>query len=317
MRRARARCLSTRSTACRAPRPSAPRSTWCAAAARLGSAHSVRLGGASARAAPQCGTPGAPRARTASAACPAAAVQPRKQAELSCAAPYASAQRSGTAGRPGRRGRAGGACPASRPARPAQEVQARRLLALADEEGYVTVVDAGAPLPSDLHLGYPAWDMAGEPLPRPRAQWEAHKNAVFDLAWAKARPRRVALTLMPALDHTCTALRRPADPTALSDILRRAPAVGAPARAGRGALRPRLTAPAGGGARAGRHAHADGVRRPEPGAVGHAERAPRQLLHRPRRQRQVRVRHADQPRRVCVRRALLDDRQTWLNLFGL
>jgi hypothetical protein len=322
MRRARARCMSTRSTACRAPRPSAPRSTWCAAAARLGGAQSVRLGGAPARAAPQCGTPGAPRARTASAACPAAAAQPCSQAGPCCAAPYAQrrAQRHSRPARPPRacRQRCLHAHIEGRPARPAQEVQARRLLALADEEGYVTVVDAGAPLPSDLHLGYPpAWNMAGEPLPRPRAQWEAHKNAVFDLAWAKARPARGALTLTPAPDCARAALHGLAGPAALSDSPQRAPAAGAPARAGRAAPRPRLTAPLGGAARAGRHAHADGVRRPEPGAVGHAERAPRQLLHRPRRQRQVRVRHADQPRRVCVRRALLDDRQTWLNLFGL
>jgi len=113
------------------------------------------------------------------------------------------------------------------PGRPAQEVQARRLLALADEEGYVTVVDAGAPLPRDLHLNFPAWDTAGEPLPRPRAQWEAHKNAVFDLAWAKARRGRGALTQTPSPD------RARAPPCA-------APPAPQPCPTARGALLPRV-----------------------------------------------------------------------------
>lgn len=61
-----------------------------------------------------------------------------------------------------------------------QEHHGRRFLAVADEEGYVSVVDTSAALPSDLHL-------LAEDTVRPRAQWEAHKNAIFDLAWAKAR----------------------------------------------------------------------------------------------------------------------------------
>ncbi|KAK9846359.1 hypothetical protein WJX81_002384 [Elliptochloris bilobata] len=58
----------------------------------------------------------------------------------------------------------------------------RRFLAIADEEGYVSVVDTSAPLPSDLHL-------VADDSVRPRAQWEAHKNAIFDLAWAKGDTR--------------------------------------------------------------------------------------------------------------------------------
>lgn len=45
----------------------------------------------------------------------------------------------------------------------------------------MSVVDTSAALPSDLHL-------LAEDTVRPRAQWEAHKNAIFDLAWAKACP---------------------------------------------------------------------------------------------------------------------------------
>ena len=56
----------------------------------------------------------------------------------------------------------------------------RRYLGIADEEGYISVVDTTAPLPEDLHL-------VEEGCVRPRAQWEAHKNAIFDFAWAKAR----------------------------------------------------------------------------------------------------------------------------------
>ena len=57
----------------------------------------------------------------------------------------------------------------------------RRYLGIADEEGYISVLDTTAPLPEDIHL-------VEEGCVRPRAQWEAHKNAIFDFAWAKARP---------------------------------------------------------------------------------------------------------------------------------
>lgn len=50
-------------------------------------------------------------------------------------------------------------------------------MALADEEGYVSIVDTSAnELPPSTH---------GDPDHRPRAQWLAHRNTVFDLAWAR------------------------------------------------------------------------------------------------------------------------------------
>lgn len=50
-----------------------------------------------------------------------------------------------------------------------------KLLAVADEEGYVSVVDTAAPLPTEM-----ADDWGPN---KPRAQWLAHRNAVFDVAW--------------------------------------------------------------------------------------------------------------------------------------
>ncbi|KAK9820123.1 hypothetical protein WJX72_006352 [[Myrmecia] bisecta] len=52
-----------------------------------------------------------------------------------------------------------------------------KLLAIADEEGNISIVDAGSPLPPSLFE-------ENEEL-RPEAQWLAHRNAVFDLTWAK------------------------------------------------------------------------------------------------------------------------------------
>lgn len=50
----------------------------------------------------------------------------------------------------------------------------RKYLAVADEEGYVSILDTSAALPRGLH------DEKGTP-----AQWLAHHNAIFDLAWCK------------------------------------------------------------------------------------------------------------------------------------
>ncbi|KDD73535.1 hypothetical protein H632_c2076p0, partial [Helicosporidium sp. ATCC 50920] len=55
-----------------------------------------------------------------------------------------------------------------------------RLLAIGDEEGYVTVLNTSTPLPSGTGV---------EGESRPAAQWLAHRNAVFDLAWAAADAR--------------------------------------------------------------------------------------------------------------------------------
>ena len=55
-----------------------------------------------------------------------------------------------------------------------QVLQNRKYLAVADEEGYVSVLDTSAPPPRGLH------DEGSTP-----AQWLAHHNAIFDLAWCK------------------------------------------------------------------------------------------------------------------------------------
>lgn len=57
-----------------------------------------------------------------------------------------------------------------------QVLQNRKYLAVADEEGYVSVLDTAAPLPRGLH------DEGSTP-----AQWLAHHNAIFDVAWCKVR----------------------------------------------------------------------------------------------------------------------------------
>jgi len=69
-----------------------------------------------------------------------------------------------------------------------------RLLALADEEGCLSVVETGgAALPLALYAeaGAGAASAAGVSAPRPRAQWLCHNNAVFDLAWARVSAWRV------------------------------------------------------------------------------------------------------------------------------
>lgn len=54
-----------------------------------------------------------------------------------------------------------------------------KLLAVADEEGYVSIVDTAAGLPSEMS------DDWGPN--KPRAQWLAHRNAVFDISWCNVR----------------------------------------------------------------------------------------------------------------------------------
>ena len=68
-----------------------------------------------------------------------------------------------------------------------QVLHDRKYLAVADEEGYVSVLDTSAPLPRGLH------DEGSTP-----AQWLAHHNAIFDLAWCK-----VGAKLIPPLTAIC------------------------------------------------------------------------------------------------------------------
>ena len=57
----------------------------------------------------------------------------------------------------------------------------RTLLAMADEEGYISVLDTSRRLPCSTSF---------EPgQPGPSAQWLAHRNAIFDIAWCKVRAK--------------------------------------------------------------------------------------------------------------------------------
>lgn len=70
----------------------------------------------------------------------------------------------------------GSICPGP-PPRAAQVLHGSKLLAVADEEGWVCVVDTAAQrLPSSLHT---------DSACAPKAQWLAHQNTIYDLVWAK------------------------------------------------------------------------------------------------------------------------------------
>ncbi|KAJ9518606.1 hypothetical protein QJQ45_018646, partial [Haematococcus lacustris] len=62
-----------------------------------------------------------------------------------------------------------------------QDPSSGKLLAIADQEGFVTILQTDRILPYSVRL-----DPGGQ---RPRAAWEAHKNLVHDLCWAKADSR--------------------------------------------------------------------------------------------------------------------------------
>ncbi|GBF96291.1 hypothetical protein Rsub_09086 [Raphidocelis subcapitata] len=70
-----------------------------------------------------------------------------------------------------------------------QVLHSSKLLAVADEEGWVCVVDTAAQqLPSSLHM---------DAACAPKAQWLAHQNTIYDIAWAK----NDSLLLTAAGDH--------------------------------------------------------------------------------------------------------------------
>ena len=62
-----------------------------------------------------------------------------------------------------------------------------RLLAVAGEDGYVSIVDTGAALPRNLCYG--GGGGGDTTAPTPRAQWLCHDNAVFDVAWTRGDTR--------------------------------------------------------------------------------------------------------------------------------
>ncbi|KAK9798193.1 hypothetical protein WJX73_002428 [Symbiochloris irregularis] len=70
------------------------------------------------------------------------------------------------------------------------EYEDQQLLALADEDGVVYVVNTGEELPQTMFYG--------DSEPRPRGIWEAHHNAIFDLAWIQGDEQLVTASG----DHT-------------------------------------------------------------------------------------------------------------------
>ena len=58
----------------------------------------------------------------------------------------------------------------------------RQLLALADEDGIVYVINTAEELPQTMYYG--------DTEPRPRGIWEAHQNAIFDLQWTQVSDLR-------------------------------------------------------------------------------------------------------------------------------
>ena len=55
------------------------------------------------------------------------------------------------------------------------------LLATSCEDGFVSIIDASKKLPSYI---------TGEEGAMPRAHWQAHRNAVFDVVWAQVHGAR-------------------------------------------------------------------------------------------------------------------------------
>lgn len=53
------------------------------------------------------------------------------------------------------------------------------MLAVADEDGYVSCLNTDKPLPDNLDADGAARNV--------NAQWQAHDNAIFDLCWMQVR----------------------------------------------------------------------------------------------------------------------------------
>jgi hypothetical protein len=62
-------------------------------------------------------------------------------------------------------------------------------IAVGDEEGFVSIINGASQLPKAFRPGDPE-------APRPQAQWLAHHNAIFDLAWCQVSQ---PFTLLPCL----------------------------------------------------------------------------------------------------------------------
>jgi len=62
-------------------------------------------------------------------------------------------------------------------------------IAVGDEEGFVSIINGASELPKSFRPGH-------HDEPRPQAQWLAHHNAIFDLAWCQVEP--LHMSLLPA-----------------------------------------------------------------------------------------------------------------------
>ena len=72
-------------------------------------------------------------------------------------------------------------------------------VAVGDEEGFVSIINAAAPLPQAFLPGDPE-------APRPQAQWLAHHNAIFDLAWCQVRAQDPLLVMKHTKSATAAVL---------------------------------------------------------------------------------------------------------------
>ena len=72
-----------------------------------------------------------------------------------------------------------------------------RFLAIADEEGYVSILDTSSPCPASIQEDSPS---ASARLPK--AFWLGHRNAIFNLAWTKVLARALGMQLT----HTAAAM---------------------------------------------------------------------------------------------------------------
>jgi hypothetical protein len=88
---------------------------------------------------------------------------------------------------------------------PMQLYNNSKLLAVADEEGFVSIVDTSSELPAEM-----ADDWGPN---KPKAQWLAHRNAVFDIAWCNVSR---SAALLQRAGQPCAG-KLPADPMPLSE----------------------------------------------------------------------------------------------------
>ena len=83
-----------------------------------------------------------------------------------------------------------------------QVLNGGKFLAIGDEEGYISIINTATQLPTYTND-------EGASAVKPAAQWEAHKNAIFDVAWARVRASSCHSVL-----PLCSSPGRPSNPSA-------------------------------------------------------------------------------------------------------